>query len=873
MFSNVSLPLLIFLIIFSMIHFANASLEHAVELTEASKATGKSKKSLKVGKKTTYAPHPQNQLENLNLEMAQQLINEHHKNADPNELIREEKQSTELRSRNTFKVSEPHPISQQTPPVQQFNPSGDPYLSYLHHNHGGYQPPYLGAYASHYPSYGPPTAVPGSLLAQTTLTPDVNYVGPVVIPTVYDLFEYGYRQNYMPFAQTIPSTGHSVPGLENFGQSKGTGVYHDHFVRGGLPYMPSDHWEPSNEAESQLLYQQIPSEKVVPRISKPLVKEKNEPSSNKQVSESRKEIDSELEKEKSNRSLQVENNLYDNTYSKEKKKIDYMDENLNKRPEPKGIKTISTSKDKESMTQSVNQSNNFDSHSAPVDDSGQNIKGDSNKIDSGLDDENFYNDYPIQIGSIKIPTSRWRPRNAAESLSHVAQPAPSKKMDSSKNNLMDRILNPSEKEINKFLSENQVVESSKKTNIDKDQEKSSQTSPAPKKLINNTHEKKNKNIDEVDDMLNELPENRGLKKTLISEENESANQSVNQFNTHDLHSDPFSYSGQNLKGENNKINPGLKDKSFYGDYPTPRGVLENPISHWRPQNKAESGFHDAQTAQPNKFDSSEEKSKKKFVEARPKRLKSPKESTKTKVGQRSSKKKLDTNNSEIVLKLDNDRAKQSDNEKGKSSSTVKVNSKNKLNHENLVQAEFVLKKNTKSGKESFELSTESSSVSKKSAKSHYLGKNNERASKINLSEEYRHTYDKAMLYKEALFLLSEKDAMKLVLEDFPGIINHLIIVLIQAIAVVEKVTDKGLIQEIFNGIEGGASADPHNLNIAIKWIRNTISDSKELVEKEQCFNKMFFNWLVHKKNQETNGNNLIEKIHEVVKSHPLYYGN
>ncbi|KAI8457972.1 hypothetical protein BY996DRAFT_359215 [Phakopsora pachyrhizi] len=614
---NTLLSLSIFLIIFSLIHSANASLESAVEPTEAFKASGETKNSLEVEKKTTYVTHPQAQQEDLKLETGQQLIDEPHKNTDSNEPIREEKQSTELKSKNTLKVSEPYLISQQTPPVHQSNPSGDPYLSYLHHNPEGYQLPYLGAYdhASHYPSYDPQTAVPGSLLAQPTLTPDVNYVGPVVIPTVYDLFEYGYRQNYLPFVQFTPNAGHSVPGLENFRQSKGTGVYHVHF--GGLPSMPPAQWKPSNEAESQLLHQQIHSEKVVPsnekyipkvRISKPLVKEKIEPSSNKQVSESRKEIVGELEKEKTNRSLQVDNNIYDKTHSKEQKKITFMDEKLNKQLEPKRLKTISTSKDNESTNQFVHQFNIHDSHPSPVDDSGQNKKENNKKIDSELKDARFYGDYPIQVGLIEIPTSRWRPRNLGESRLYAAQPAHSEKNDSSsKNILTERILNPSEKEKNKSLSENKVGETSKKTNIDKEKEKSDQTSPAPKKLTYNTHATKNKNVDEVDENQNELLKNQGLKTTSTSKEKESANGSVNPFSTHDLDSVPSGDSGQDLKGKNSKINSEFKNSKFFGDYSLQRGLLKIPASPWKPQNKAESQFYAVQPAESSKLDSSNRK--------------------------------------------------------------------------------------------------------------------------------------------------------------------------------------------------------------------------------------------------------------------------
>ncbi|KAI8443108.1 hypothetical protein BY996DRAFT_6548230 [Phakopsora pachyrhizi] len=339
MFSNVLVSMWIFLMIFSLLH-------SAMELTEASKASDETKNSLE---------------ENSNLEMSQPLINGPNKNANSNKLNREEKQSTEH-----------PPTSQQTPSLHETNPIGDPNLSNLHHNS--------------LPSYGTQTADPRSLLVQPILIPDVNYVGPVVVPTVYDLFEYGYRQSYVPLAQIIPR------------------VYHGHFEKDETPYIPPDQLKPS-KAESRLLYQQISSEKFVP--------------SNNQVSESSKEIDSNLENEKPTQYLKVENNIYDNTHSMEKKKFDFMLEKSNKQPEPKGLKAISISKE----NKSTNQFSIHDSNSSLADDSRENIKGNIKKIDSGLKDAIFYDDYPIQIGSIKIPASRWRPQNSAESRFHAAKPA------------------------------------------------------------------------------------------------------------------------------------------------------------------------------------------------------------------------------------------------------------------------------------------------------------------------------------------------------------------------------------------------------------------------------------------------------------------
>ncbi|CAH7671574.1 expressed protein [Phakopsora pachyrhizi] len=594
MFSNVLVSMWIFLMIFSLLHSASASLERVVELTEASKASDETKNSLEVEKKTISASHPQIQQENSNLEMSQPLINGPNKNANSNKLNREEKQSTELKNRNTSKVARHPPTSQQTPSLHETNPIGDPNLSNLHHNS--------------LPSYGTQTADPRSLLVQPILIPDVNYVGPVVVPTVYDLFEYGYRQSYVPLAQIIPSTEHKISGLENFGQSKGTGVYHGHFEKDETPYIPPDQLKPS-KAESRLLYQQISSEKFVPshgenipkfRIYKPSLKEKSEPSSNNQVSESSKEIDSNLENEKPTQYLKVENNIYDNTHSMEKKKFDFMLEKSNKQPEPKGLKAISISKE----NKSTNQFSIHDSNSSLADDSRENIKGNIKKIDSGLKDAIFYDDYPIQIGSIKIPASRWRPQNSAESRFHAAKPAFHEIFDSSSKNIpMDSIPIPSEKEKNKSLSENKIGETSKKTNIDEDKKKSNQTPPVPKKLNYNTHAKKNKKFDDVDEKLDEQPKNQGLKTTLTTKENKSENLSVTQFNTHDMHSVPIGDSDQNLKRENNKINTELKDARFYGDYSIQGGLSKIPTSHRRHQNKAESQFHAVQPAQSNKFHS------------------------------------------------------------------------------------------------------------------------------------------------------------------------------------------------------------------------------------------------------------------------------
>ncbi|CAH7672693.1 expressed protein [Phakopsora pachyrhizi] len=141
------------------------------------------------------------------------------------------------------------------------------------------------------------------------------------------------------------------------------------------------------------------------------------------------------------------------------------------------------------------------------------------------------------------------------------------------------------------------------------------------------------------------------------------------------------------------------------------------------------------------------------------------------------------------------------------------------------------------------------------------------------SNKYKQEFDISKLYFDARFLLSEEKALDLVLQRFPETINLLIIKLIQAIGVVKKDTDKEAVENIFNAIEHEASEDPHNLYKAIKWLRNAILFSEELVEKEKDFNKMFFNWLAHKKNEENNGNNFIKKLQEIMKLHPLYYRN
>ncbi|CAH7667218.1 expressed protein [Phakopsora pachyrhizi] len=236
------------------------------------------------------------------------------------------------------------------------NPIQAPTLSHLHQSERQY--PGLQTSGSYHslinPQYGShiPTALP--LIAQPVTIQEINYAGPVVIPTIYHNFAVSYRQAHL------------------FTDAR---VYDGHSIQGALLDIPTDPWIPRNEAESQFRVDSSYKEnRPAVRISKPLEKEKSEVLSKNKVGESTKETDIDKEKEKS--SLLAEKNIQEYIHLKDKKKDDVAGELLNEQPKNQELKTSSTTNQIKIQNQVLNQLN---SHSAPVGTSKQDLK-DNKKV-------------------------------------------------------------------------------------------------------------------------------------------------------------------------------------------------------------------------------------------------------------------------------------------------------------------------------------------------------------------------------------------------------------------------------------------------------------------------------------------------------------
>ncbi|CAH7671570.1 expressed protein [Phakopsora pachyrhizi] len=387
-----------YLIAFSLIYSAHAFLDQAVEIAEASKNSEKSKNYLELGGKTLHDSPPQTLIENLRSEMSQPSISEPPMHADSNKPIREKEQDNELENKNLFGGSRQSPLFQQTLPNHQNNPIRDPDISYLNRNLGGHQTPYnLAAYdfASLYPNYAPQETFSGSFLGQSSLNTNLNYVGPVVIPTVYDLFLYEYDQNNLPYSQSFPNTHFSNPGHKNIGKVQDTRVYRDDSPQGGIPNItPEANRRTSDEANSQFRAEQlINSPEIIlsnrknrpkVKISKPSEKDNSEFLRKNQLRDSDKEANTDNDNEKLKQSSPADRNINNYLNLNEKKKIDDVDEKLNEQPQNGELRTNFVDKEKETKNQFVNELITNDLHSIPTGALSQNSKLDQGEKTMGF---------------------------------------------------------------------------------------------------------------------------------------------------------------------------------------------------------------------------------------------------------------------------------------------------------------------------------------------------------------------------------------------------------------------------------------------------------------------------------------------------------
>ncbi|KAI8443107.1 hypothetical protein BY996DRAFT_3715177 [Phakopsora pachyrhizi] len=546
-----------------------------------------------------------------------------------------------------------------------------------------------------------------------------------------------------------------------------------------------------------------------------------------QVGDSSNETDIDKDKEKLNELLPAKKNENYNTHLEEKNKVKDMDEELNEQPKNQVLKSASISKNKKKKKEFVNQPNTHDSHSAFVDAAIQGLKGKNKTI--------FSQNKEDMIGE--------------DSLNQKTE---SPELSNKKDNFLPLQSNKKNIRANYFSN---------------------------RSLLHNQNFKEKQLIQKFDDNESNILK---VKETLINTADDFKD--VNEIYTEKAPVDSSKLSTKyNSSKSKSPLNTDLSIplSVLYEDNSKNSEILETSEKLKETFSKSQFNLKDselgkkADQGKANGSNAFEDNFPRNFIESKPKSVKNSKKGSKHKGGLGNSKKKLNKNHSESELKSDTDTKKPSDVQNLVSSSIVNKHFVNKLIDENVTKPEINSKHNTNLGQKIINAIAESS-VPKETTNSSFVKGNNKSFPKIkfvSLDSNKKAEQEISKLFYDATILLGDKRAIDLVLQRFPKVVNSFIITLIQKILVVKEDSDKEAIEDVFHTIEHAASEEPQNLHTAIKWLRNSISDSEELIEKEKYFNKMFFNWLVRKKNQENSGKNFIEKLQEIVKSHPLYYGN